>query len=88
MESIPKAYVALRAGTSNRDVVPVPQAGNRFLGSLKVYKFGLKEEMKGRFLLSKLTSLEPWPTPFNTWFLLSFRNQFFSPLPRPKISAL
>jgi hypothetical protein len=50
MESIPQAYVAWRAGMSNRDVVPVRQAGNRFLGSLKVYKFVLKEEMKGRFL--------------------------------------
>ncbi len=33
-ESIPPAYVAWRAGTSNR-VVPARQAGNRFLGSLK-----------------------------------------------------
>jgi hypothetical protein len=31
----PPAYVALRASTSNRVVVPVRQAGNRFLGSLK-----------------------------------------------------
>ncbi len=35
MESIPPAYVALLAGTSNRAVVPAFQAGNRFLGSLK-----------------------------------------------------
>jgi hypothetical protein len=34
-ESIPPAYVALRAGTTNRVVVPACQAGNRFLGSLK-----------------------------------------------------
>jgi hypothetical protein len=34
-ESIPRAYVALRVGTSNRVVVPARQAGNRFLGSLK-----------------------------------------------------
>jgi hypothetical protein len=34
-ESIPPAYVAWRAGTSNRVVVPARQAGNRFLGSLK-----------------------------------------------------
>jgi hypothetical protein len=34
-ESIPPASVACRAGTSNRVVGPVPQAGNRFLGSLK-----------------------------------------------------
>jgi hypothetical protein len=32
MDSIPPAC---RAGTSNRVVVPAPQAGNRFLGSLK-----------------------------------------------------
>jgi hypothetical protein len=34
-ESIPPAYVACRAGTSNRVVVPARQAGNRFLGSIK-----------------------------------------------------
>ncbi len=34
-ESIPSAYVARRAGTSNRVVVPALQAGNRFLGLLK-----------------------------------------------------
>jgi hypothetical protein len=34
-ESIPSAYVAWQAGTSNRVVVPARQAGNRFLGSLK-----------------------------------------------------
>jgi hypothetical protein len=33
-ESIPPAYVAWRAGTSNRVVIPARQAGNRFLGSL------------------------------------------------------
>ncbi len=34
-ESIPPAYVAWRASTTNRVVVPVHQAGNRFLVSLK-----------------------------------------------------
>ncbi len=34
-DSIPPAYVAWRAGTKNRVVVPARQAGNRFLGSLK-----------------------------------------------------
>ena len=34
-ESIPPAYEAWRAGTSNRFVVPARQDGNRFLGSLK-----------------------------------------------------
>jgi hypothetical protein len=37
-ESIPPAYLACRAGTSNRVVVPVRQAGNRFLGSLEGLK--------------------------------------------------
>jgi hypothetical protein len=34
-ESILPAYVAWRASTTNRVVVPTRQAGNRFLGSLK-----------------------------------------------------
>ncbi len=34
-ESIQLAYVAWRAGTTNRVVVPARQAGNRFQGSLK-----------------------------------------------------
>jgi hypothetical protein len=34
-ESISPAYVACRAGTTNRFVVPACQAENRFLGSLK-----------------------------------------------------
>jgi hypothetical protein len=33
--SIPPAYVAWQAGTTNRVVVPARQAGNRYLGSLK-----------------------------------------------------
>jgi hypothetical protein len=33
--SIPPAYVALRAETTNRVVVPARQDGNRYLGSLK-----------------------------------------------------
>jgi hypothetical protein len=32
-ESIPPAYVAWRAGMTNRVVVPIRQTGNRFLGS-------------------------------------------------------
>ncbi len=31
-ETIPPAYVAWQAGTTNRVVVPARQAGNRFLG--------------------------------------------------------
>jgi hypothetical protein len=34
-ESIPPAYVAWRAGTSNRIIVPAHQARNRFMSSLK-----------------------------------------------------
>ncbi len=34
-DSIPPAYVAWRASTTNRVVVQARQAGNRFLGSLK-----------------------------------------------------
>jgi hypothetical protein len=34
-EAIPPAYVAWRAGTTNRVIVPARQARNRFLGSLK-----------------------------------------------------
>jgi hypothetical protein len=34
-ESMPLAYVAWRAGTKYRVVVPVRQAGNRFLASFK-----------------------------------------------------
>ncbi len=34
-DSIPPAYVAWRAGTTNRVVVPARQDGNRYLGSLK-----------------------------------------------------
>jgi hypothetical protein len=34
-ESIPPAYVAWRAGTTNRVVAPVREAGNRFMDSLK-----------------------------------------------------
>ncbi len=34
-DSIPPSYEAWRAGTTNRDVEPARQAGNRFLGSLK-----------------------------------------------------
>ncbi len=37
-ESIPPAYVAWRDGTTNRVVVPVRQAGNRFLGSWKGFQ--------------------------------------------------
>ncbi len=35
MKSIPLAYVAWRAASTNRVVVPAHQAGNRFRGSIK-----------------------------------------------------
>jgi hypothetical protein len=38
-DSIPPAYVAWRSGKTNRVVAPTCQAGNRFLGSLKVKRF-------------------------------------------------
>ncbi len=34
-DSIPPAYVAWRAGTTNKVIVPARQAENRFLGSTK-----------------------------------------------------
>jgi hypothetical protein len=37
-ESIPPAYQAWRAGTTNRVIVPARWAGNRFLGSFKGLK--------------------------------------------------
>jgi hypothetical protein len=47
MESIPPAYVAWRAGSANKVIVPASRLHrlaesipwNRFLGSLNVYKF-------------------------------------------------
>ncbi len=40
-QSIPLAYVACPAGTTNRVAVPARQAENRFLVSLIVHKYGL-----------------------------------------------
>ncbi len=39
-DSIPPAYVAWRAGMTNRVVVPARQAGNRFMGSFKGLQIG------------------------------------------------
>ncbi len=46
-DSIPPAYVAWRAGATNRVVVPARQAGNRFLVSLKGihHKYGLSHNI-------------------------------------------
>jgi putative methionine-R-sulfoxide reductase with GAF domain len=40
-ESIPQAYVACQASTTNRIVVPARQAGNQFLGFLNGLQYGL-----------------------------------------------
>ncbi len=59
-ESILPAYVAWRASTSKRVVVPAHQAGNRFLGSLKglqirAQEFSLKRRQSvGALSLSHL----------------------------------
>ncbi len=46
-KSIPQAYVAWWAGTSNSVVVPTRQAGNRFLGSLKDLQIRAQEADHG-----------------------------------------
>jgi hypothetical protein len=45
-ESIPPAYVAWRAGTTYRVVVPARKAGNRFLGSFKGLQIRLRHPSK------------------------------------------
>jgi hypothetical protein len=51
-DSIPTAYVAWRAGTTNRVVVPARQAGNRYLGSLKGLQIrALSTRANRRFLV-------------------------------------
>ncbi len=45
-KSLPPAYVAWRAGTSNRVIIPARQAGNRFLGSLQVLQIRALEPQK------------------------------------------
>ncbi len=51
-ESIPPAYVAWRAGTTNRVVVRARQAGNRFLGSqiwaLQSFVYFLMHHLRGQ----------------------------------------
>jgi hypothetical protein len=49
-ESISPAYVACRASRTNRVVIQARHAGNRFLVSEKVYKYGLRrKEEEGEF---------------------------------------
>jgi hypothetical protein len=47
-ELIPPAYVAWRAGTTNRVVVLARQAGNRFLGSFKGLQIRAQVPDEGR----------------------------------------
>jgi hypothetical protein len=51
---IPPAYVAWRAGTTNRVVVPARQARNRFLGSPKRFNTGSGQR------ISKILSQNLW----------------------------
>ncbi len=52
-ESIPPAYVAWRAGTTNRVFLPARQVGNRFLGSFK----GLQIRALGSLKVKKIRVL-------------------------------
>jgi hypothetical protein len=57
-ESIPSAYVAWRAGTSKRVVVPTRQTGNRFLVSLKDL------QIRARYTeIQRVYALERGPMP-------------------------
>jgi hypothetical protein len=51
-ESIQPAYVAWRAGKSNRVVVPARRTGNRFLGSLKGLQIRAQDSVTLTFCLS------------------------------------
>ncbi len=50
---MPLAYVAWRAGTTYRVVVPVRQAGNRFLGSFKGLQIRAQSSRIPNLLLAK-----------------------------------
>jgi hypothetical protein len=67
-ESIPTAYVAWRAGTSNRVVVPARQAWNRFLGFLKGLQTPAQslQHITAHSAAKVPTSLAPPPPPPNT----------------------
>ncbi len=56
-ESIPPAYVAWRARTTNRVVVSVRQAGNGFLGSLKCLQIRATLLLRERNAVSLYRSL-------------------------------
>jgi hypothetical protein len=59
--TIPPAYVAWQAGTTNRVVVPTRQAWNRFLGSLEGLQIRALNHYPKEFLLIQ-SSLEPMET--------------------------
>jgi hypothetical protein len=58
---IPPAYVALRAGTTNRTVVPARQAGNRFLGSLKGLEIRALAQATIQSIPLVVTIKKKWP---------------------------
>jgi hypothetical protein len=58
-ESIPPAYAAWRAGTSNRVVVPARQAGNRFLASLKGLQIRAQSPTQCK-VLCNIACRRPW----------------------------
>ena len=62
-ESIPPAYVSLRAGTSNRVAIPSRQARNWFLGSLK----GLQIRALGGRYVKKGLSYKPARLGIDSW---------------------
>jgi hypothetical protein len=59
-DSIPPAYVAWRAGTRNRVVVPAGQAGNRLLGSLKGSQYGLWNQQETDEVFTVLLGKDPY----------------------------
>jgi hypothetical protein len=68
-ESIPPAYVAWRAGTKNRVVVPARQAGNRFLGSFKGFKIRTLYAIKSTGTFWQ--NIDKYSVHMYTWICLS-----------------
>ena len=65
-DSIPPAYVAWRAGTTNRVVVQARQAVNRFLGSFKGLQIRAQGQDRTR---SKIVSRRPYLKHLLTIFI-------------------
>ncbi len=83
-DSIPPAYVAWRAGTTNRVIVPARQAENRFLGSLKGLQIRARYDnpIPPRFLdhigCLKIPALNPhYESGFKSVFLVIFKAKSF-----------